>query len=268
MDIGSVKVILMDFWNYIQQFSIKQLLQELLEGLIDPTLRQHITNAWNSLNSGDVEEQARLWGLAAGAAVALGAILAITRGGGKLLKVLKKISPNLGGMLDKKVALTTPDGRKVVVSEKDLLGDGKENRMLMKKDGDGYKNTHNNPDEPFKHGYEFKKGIDQDWRKFPDRTVDDALEFAFNRVEKVTGVKKVDMQITQWGKDEYGKSVPVEWQGIDANGIMVEVNADYNHTTHKTLNAPHVGYKFGKRDTKEVGHIILNSVPAGRINKK
>jgi hypothetical protein len=141
-------------------------------------------------------------------------------------------------------------------------------KMEGDKDGGGFENTHNNPEEPFKHGYEYKEGIDEDWRKFPDRTVDDALDFAFDRVEKATGVKKADMQITQWGKDEYGKSVPVEWQGVDANGIKVEVNVDYNHTTEKTLNAPHVGYKFGKKHTKEVGHIILRSVPAERINKK
>lgn len=70
------------------------------------------------------------------------------------------------------------------------------------------------------------------------------------------------------GKNEYGKPVPVEWQGVDSNGVKVEVNIDYNHITDKTLNAPHVGYKFGKKDTKEVGHIILDGVPAGRINKK
>ncbi len=70
------------------------------------------------------------------------------------------------------------------------------------------------------------------------------------------------------GVNEYGKSVPVEWQGVDANGVKIEVNVDYNHVTDKTLNAPHVRYKFEKKETKEGGHIILRSVPAGIINKK
>ncbi|MFK7798634.1 MAG: LysM peptidoglycan-binding domain-containing protein, partial [Aureispira sp.] len=86
--LGSVKAVLMDFWNYIKQFSIEQLLQTLLDGLIDPTLKNHLANAWDSLQSDDTEKKAKLWGLAAGAAVALGAIMVITRGGGKFLKVL------------------------------------------------------------------------------------------------------------------------------------------------------------------------------------
>ncbi|MFK8009091.1 MAG: hypothetical protein AB8H03_22210, partial [Saprospiraceae bacterium] len=82
--------------------------------------------------------KAKLWGLAAGAAVALGAIMVITRGGGKFLKVLKKISPKLGGIFDKKMALTTPDGQRINVSQKDLLGDGKDGRIKMEgKDGGG-----------------------------------------------------------------------------------------------------------------------------------
>lgn len=93
------------------------------------------------------------------------------------------------------------------------------------------------------------KNHDLDWRG-TGKTVKDALEEAFDRVFKSTGVKREDMRPSQWGKNEYGKPVPVEWQGVDSNGVKVEVNIDYNHITDKTLNAPHVGYKFGKKDTK------------------
>ncbi|MFK8009093.1 MAG: hypothetical protein AB8H03_22220 [Saprospiraceae bacterium] len=63
------------------------------------------------------------------------------------MKVLKKNSPKLGGIFDKKMALTTPDGQRINVSQKDLLGDGKDGRIKMEgKDGGGLneKNTKKN----------------------------------------------------------------------------------------------------------------------------
>ena len=145
------------------------------------------------------------------------------------------------------------------------MDDGRSQNMRM--DGEDGGNTYNNPEEPYKNGYKLKEGIDLDWRG-TGKTVKDALEHSFQRVEDMTGVKKADMDVTKWGIDENSKSLPVEWKGFDSDGRSVEVNIDYNHTTDKTLNAPHVGYKFGKRETKEVGHIILDSVPVGRIDKK
>ncbi len=162
--LGSVHSILMDFWNYIQQFSIEKLLQELLEGLVDPTLKMHINNAWNSLNSGDTEEQAKLWGLAAGAAVALGAILVITRGGGKLLKVLKKISPNLGGLLNKKqLAMELPGMGKMNVDSKDF-SDGKKDNSISRmdgKDGGGFDDKKNKKGDQSKKRLEGFSNLDK-----------------------------------------------------------------------------------------------------------
>ena len=50
--------------------------------------------------------------------------------------------------------------------------------------------------------------------------------------------------MTKWGKDKYGKSVPVEYR--TKNGA--EVSMDYGHTTDGP-DAPHIGWQTpGKRN--------------------
>jgi RHS repeat-associated protein len=101
---------------------------------------------------------------------------------------------------------------------------------------------------------------DLDWRGRGNILLD-ALNEAFSR----TGVPRDQFRITNWGKNIYGKSQPVEWVG--PNGA--EISIDLPHYKVGRLgkwesgpDAPHVGWKFGK--PKTVGHILLDEVPCGR----
>ncbi len=99
--------------------------------------------------------------------------------------------------------------------------------------------------------YEFKEGIDEALCGGKG-TFDDALEMAFEK----TGTPKEDFVVTKWGKDQYGKSYPVEWRA--PNGA--EVNVDSIQSGAPT--ADHVGWKTGgKRSSGGVrGHIFVDEV--------
>lgn len=101
------------------------------------------------------------------------------------------------------------------------------------------------------------KPSDLDWRG-TGKNFKEALEEAFRR----TGLKKGDFEVTKWGKDKNGKSMPVEYRA--KNGA--EVNVDLAHKTDGP-DAPHVGYQTGgKRNSGGGirGHILLDDVPVNR----
>jgi hypothetical protein len=110
------------------------------------------------------------------------------------------------------------------------------------------------------------KPNDADWRG-SGITFQEALNKAFEK----TGVPREEFQVSKWGKDVYGKSIPVEYEG--PNGAVVSV--DYAHDAPLGKNgewqtgpdAPHIGWRVGKRASKQVGHILLDSVPASRPNR-
>ncbi|MGN6492769.1 MAG: polymorphic toxin type 47 domain-containing protein [Agriterribacter sp.] len=94
------------------------------------------------------------------------------------------------------------------------------------------------------------------------KSFNDALEDAFQK----TGVNKDEFKVTKWGKNSYGKSVPVEYRS--SNGA--EVNVDFGHSTDGP-SVPHIGWQTpGKRSSGggERGHILVDDVPAGRSDKK
>ncbi len=123
-------------------------------------------------------------------------------------------------------------------------------------------------DDAFSNGYIFKEGVDLDLRGGRDN-YNDALDYAFEQVEAVTGLKRgKDFEVTAWAKTKDGKSFPVEFSGTNSKGVKAEVNIDFSHSTDGTLNANHIGFKFGKKEEKVVGHILVDEVPAARTNKK
>lgn len=93
---------------------------------------------------------------------------------------------------------------------------------------------------------------DLDWRD-SGKTFEEALEEAFKR----TGIPKDKFKANKWGKDIYGKSGVVEWEGPD--GAEVSIDAP-----HK-LQGPdvfHIGYKsVGKKEERIKGHIFIDCVP-------
>jgi len=96
------------------------------------------------------------------------------------------------------------------------------------------------------------------------KTYRDGLNEAFKR----TGYPKEEFKVAVWGKDKYGKSVPVEYHHPSG----AKVNMDYTHANDGP-DAPHIGYQKAGKKRKgkgdgERGHIILDEVPAGRTNKK
>jgi RHS repeat-associated protein len=90
----------------------------------------------------------------------------------------------------------------------------------------------------------------------------DALDAAFN----ATGVEKANFEVTKWGKDKYGKSVPVEYRASGG----AEVSIDFPHTNQGlSPDAPHIGWQTpGKGRNQTVGHILLDQVPTGRSSRK
>lgn len=102
-------------------------------------------------------------------------------------------------------------------------------------------------------GYEFKEGVDIDLRG-TGKDYKDALQMAFDKV----GVNKSDIPVTKWAKNEYGKSMPVEWHNKD-----IEISIDFAHSTNGP-DVPHIGLKFGKKGNKTVIHILVDIVPYGR----
>ena len=107
--------------------------------------------------------------------------------------------------------------------------------------------------------YQFKEGIDEDLRGGKG-TFKEALDKAFEK----TGTPKEDFEVTKWGKDQYGKSHPVEWRA--PNGA--EVSIDIGHSTQSGApTADHVGWQTGgKRGSGGGvrGHIFVDEVPYNR----
>ena len=107
--------------------------------------------------------------------------------------------------------------------------------------------------------YEFKEGIDEDLRGGKG-TFEEALEKAFEK----TGTPKEDFTVTKWGKDQYGKSHPVEWRA--SNGA--EVSIDIGHSVESGApTADHVGWQTGGKRSSGGGvrgHIFVDEVPYNR----
>jgi hypothetical protein len=101
-----------------------------------------------------------------------------------------------------------------------------------------------------------------------DITFPKALDEAFQR----TGIPRDQFKVTKWGRDIYGKSLPVEYEGPGA----AEISIDYAHDAPLGKNgewqtgpdAPHIGWRVGKGTKRQVGHIIIDDVPAGRSSDK
>ncbi len=95
---------------------------------------------------------------------------------------------------------------------------------------------------------------------------DDALDMAF----KNTGLNKTDFKVTKWGKNEYGKSFPIEWRapnGAEVNIDFTHYNVDVNDNWITGPDAPYIGWQTGGKRSSEGairGHIIIDNVPYGR----
>ncbi len=103
---------------------------------------------------------------------------------------------------------------------------------------------------------------DLDWRG-AGKTLQDALAEAFEK----TGLPRDSFQVTKWGKDANGKSFPVEWRGPNGAEVSIDwahYNVDRSGNWATGPDAPHVGWKSGKKGNKQVGHILLDTVPYNR----
>ncbi|MEF2246470.1 S8 family serine peptidase [Paenibacillus sp. IITD108] len=97
------------------------------------------------------------------------------------------------------------------------------------------------------------------------KTYKDALDEAFKR----TGVPKDQFNVTKWGKDKNGKSVPVEWSGPNGANVNMDIPQWNNVKSDGTLgegpHQPHIGYQSpGKGTNRTRGHIFVDDVPATR----
>ena len=96
-----------------------------------------------------------------------------------------------------------------------------------------------------------------DWRG-TGKSFNEALSEAFKR----TGVERSEFDVTKWGKDMNGKSIPVEYRAPGG----AEVSVDFAHEKNGP-DVPHVGWQTsGKNNT--TGHILLDNVPASRALNK
>jgi uncharacterized protein RhaS with RHS repeats len=96
------------------------------------------------------------------------------------------------------------------------------------------------------------------------KTYRDALDEAFKR----TGIPRDQFEVTKWGKDQYGKSIPVEWQGPGGANVNMDIpswnNVKPNGSLGEGPHAPHIGYQTpGKPRTR--GHIFVDLIPATRL---
>ena len=98
-------------------------------------------------------------------------------------------------------------------------------------------------------------------------SVDDALEEAFKRVQE----PKENFYVTKWAeiKNEYGKSVPVEWTSTKT---QAQISIDPAHINNPDVpQIPHVGYRTGgkkKHGGKILGHIFVDEVTYYRPQNK
>ncbi|TBL85656.1 hypothetical protein EYY95_14720, partial [Hafnia alvei] len=110
------------------------------------------------------------------------------------------------------------------------------------------------------------------WKFNPDKDVDlrnsnstyqDALNEAFKR----TGVPREQFEVVKWGKDQYGKSIPVEWQGPEGASVNIDIpswnNVKSNGDLGEGPHAPHIGYQT-PRKPRIRGHIFINLISATR----
>ncbi len=118
--------------------------------------------------------------------------------------------------------------------------------------------------------WSFSPEKDVDFRG-TDKTYKDAIEEAFKR----TGIPKENFEVSQWGKDSYGKSIPVEWMpkpGVEGAGgatVNMDIPEWNNIKPDGTLGEgplqPHIGYQnSGKGKDRVRGHIFVDNVPATR----
>ncbi|RAV02633.1 polymorphic toxin type 47 domain-containing protein [Paenibacillus sp. YN15] len=112
------------------------------------------------------------------------------------------------------------------------------------------------------------------WKYNPNKDVDlrgtgkryqDALDEAFKR----TGVPRDQFNVTKWGKDETGKSIPVEWSGPNGANVNMDIpkwnNVKPDGTLGEGPHQPHIGYQTsGKGANRTRGHIFVDDVPATR----
>ncbi|WP_341665859.1 polymorphic toxin type 47 domain-containing protein [Vibrio sp.] len=96
-------------------------------------------------------------------------------------------------------------------------------------------------------------------------TYRDALDEAF----KKTGVSKERFEVTKWGYDRNGKSIPVEYSGPNGANVNIDIpdlnNVKASGELGKGPYQPHIGYQTPGKGRKKVrGHIFVDNIPATR----
>ncbi|OCA68975.1 hypothetical protein BBI01_17320 [Chryseobacterium artocarpi] len=111
-------------------------------------------------------------------------------------------------------------------------------------------------------GWKFNPIYDVDLRGIG--TYRDALNEAFKR----TGVPREQFQITKWGKDINGKSIPVEWDAGNGANVNMDIPKWNNVKSDGSIgmgpHEPHVGYQKPGKGIGRRGHIFTNDIPATR----
>jgi hypothetical protein len=97
------------------------------------------------------------------------------------------------------------------------------------------------------------------------KTYRDALDEAFKR----TGIPRDQFEVTKWGKDVNGKSIPTEWTGPRGAAVNMDIpqwnNVKANGTIGNGPHQPHIGYQTpGKAKDRIRGHIFVDDIPATR----
>jgi len=114
-----------------------------------------------------------------------------------------------------------------------------------------------------------------DWKFNPAKDVDmrgtgNYLE-ALNEAFKRTGVSKSEFEVVEWGKNIYGKSVPVEYSGPRGANVNLDIPKFNNIDDYGNLKEgpfePHIGYRTQK-GSKINGHIFVDGIPATRFKPK
>jgi hypothetical protein len=93
----------------------------------------------------------------------------------------------------------------------------------------------------------------------------DALDEAFKR----TGVPRDQFKVTKWGRDQNGKSIPVEYSGPGGASVNMDIpkwnNVKANGSLGEGPHQPHIGYQTsGKGSSRVRGHIFVEDIPATR----
>jgi hypothetical protein len=110
----------------------------------------------------------------------------------------------------------------------------------------------------------FNPAKDVDWRA-TGKSARDALDEAFRR----TGIPKQEFQVTKWGNNKYGKSMPVEWQGPRGAQVNMDIpewnNVKPTGVLGEGPHQPHIGYQTPGRGPARIrGHIFVDDVPANQ----